>query len=229
MAVKKRKGHLPPFIPLIRGTIRTPAWKALSMGARCVYIVLKDFLRIDNTNNGKVYRSYRNIRADLGMGTLWSIGVWLRELEHYGFIVQTSGAYLGVDGDGISAHWRLTECPSFDAKGNMIAATRDFDKWDGTLFVRPRKTESRGTRGDRVSSLVLHTGEAETVKIVPDCGTRGDIDSPPDCGTRGDISSCHSPSPSKLFWATPALTEIPFDSLPVELRMLERQSSQEIN
>jgi len=139
MAVKKRKGHLPPFIPVIRGTLRSPAWKATSFGARCVYIVLRDFLRIDNTNNGKVYRSYRDIQADLGRGTLRSIGRWLRELMHYGFIVQTSGAYLGVDGYGIAPHWRLSECPSFDAKGNMIAATRDFDRWDGTLFVDPKK------------------------------------------------------------------------------------------
>jgi hypothetical protein len=27
---------------------------------------------------------------------------WFRELEHYGFIVKTAGACLGVDGDGIA-------------------------------------------------------------------------------------------------------------------------------
>src|SRR5260370_23754172 len=59
----------------------------------------------------------------------------------------TTGSCLGVDGEGIAAHWRITECPTFDAKGTHIAPTRDFERWDGTLFDDPKKTESRIPKG----------------------------------------------------------------------------------
>ena len=36
----------------------------------------------------------------------------------------TTGGCLGVDGEGVAPHWRITECPTFDAKGTYIAATR---------------------------------------------------------------------------------------------------------
>jgi hypothetical protein len=57
---------------------------------------------------------------------------WFAELEFYGFIVKTTGSYLGVDGKGLAPHYRLTEC-FCDGK----AATRDYERWDGTLFVDP--------------------------------------------------------------------------------------------
>src|SRR5262245_11149340 len=100
MAQKNRKGKLPPFVPVIRTTIASPAWKATSYGARCLYIVLRSYLRIDNLNNGKVYRSYRDAGNDLGTRSLRSLGRWFLELEHYGFIVKTAEGALGVDGEG---------------------------------------------------------------------------------------------------------------------------------
>src|SRR5262249_33526188 len=118
---RRRKGHLPPFVPLIRTTLASPAWKQLSFGARCLYVVLRSFLRVDSLNNGKVFRSYRDAAADLGTKSTRSVQRWFRELEYYGFIVKTTGACLGVDGDGIAAHWRLTEYASYDAKGTQIA------------------------------------------------------------------------------------------------------------
>ena len=118
---KRRKGHLPPFVPLIRTTLASPAWKQLSYGARCLYVVLRSYLRHDNANNGKVFRSYRDVGADLGTKSKRSVQRWFRELEHYGFIAMTTGPCLGVDGEGIAAHWRITEAPTFDAKGTYIA------------------------------------------------------------------------------------------------------------
>ena len=61
-----------------------------------------------------------------------------RELEHYGFVVQTKGGCLGVDGKGKAPHWRLTEL------GLMTdLPTRDFLRWNGTRFRKPKnKTPS---------------------------------------------------------------------------------------
>jgi len=78
---KKRKGRLPPFIPIIRTTVQTPPWKQLSFGARSLYHVLRGFLRHDDLNNGKVYRSYRDAADDLGTKSRTSVQRWFRETE----------------------------------------------------------------------------------------------------------------------------------------------------
>jgi hypothetical protein len=204
---KRRKGHLPPFVPLIRTTLASPAWKQLSYGARALYVVLRSYLRVDNLNNGKVYRSSRDAAEDLGTKSTRTVQRWFRELEHYGFIVKTSGACLGVDGDGIAAHWRLTECPSFDAKENQIAATRDFDRWGGVLFDDHLKTESRVPKGLTPSPKGTHTDGPrpgqKPAKRVP----KGLIDSAPGMSPKG-IHNCLPPPLTLMPWSTPCLTEV---------------------
>ena len=62
----------------------------MSFGARCLYHVLRGYLRFDNLNNGKdLYRPYRKAAEDLGTKSKTSVQRWYRELEHYGFIVMT--------------------------------------------------------------------------------------------------------------------------------------------
>jgi hypothetical protein len=179
---RRTKGKLPPFVPVIRTTLASPAWKQLSFGARALYVVLRSYLRFDNLNNGKVFRSYREAAADLGTSSKRSIHRWFCELEHYGFIIKTTGACLGVDGDGIAAHWRLTECSSYDAKGTQIAATRDFERWDGTLFNDAVKTESRTPNEGTPPSKGGHT---DTVKSGSVCPQKGDIDSAASMSSKG--------------------------------------------
>ena len=174
---KRKKGHLPPFVPLIRTTLASPAWKQLSFGARSLYVVLRSYLRVDNLNNGKVFRSYRDAATDIGTKSKTSVQRWFRELEHYGFIAMTTGPCLGVDGDGIAAHWRLTECPTFDANGTYIAATRDFDRWDGTLFDDPEKTESRTQKRYTPYPKEVHTGVPNTDQKRSKRTQKRDIDS----------------------------------------------------
>jgi hypothetical protein len=95
-------------------------------------------------NNGRIYLSYRKARRMLGRAGDEEIANWYRELQHYGFIVQTQGPQLGVKGRGLSTHWRLTEL------GFMKdPPTRDFERWDGVKFKarrrlsRSRKAEAR--------------------------------------------------------------------------------------
>jgi hypothetical protein len=204
MSKQRKKGRLPPFIPIIRTTVQAPAWKALSFGARSLYHVLRGFLRIDNQNNGKVYRPYRLAAADLGTRSTRSVQRWFRELEHYGFIVQTTGPCLGFDGDGIAAHWRITECPTFDSKGTHIAPTRDFERWDGT---HPVKTESRIPKGHAPYPKGTHTdGQGPTQKRskrIP----KGHIDSAPSMYPKG-AHNCLPLPKSPMCWSTPRLVEV---------------------
>jgi hypothetical protein len=215
--IKRKKGRLPPFVPLIRTTLASPAWKQLSYGARSLYVVLRSYLRVDGANNGKVFRSYREAANDLGTKSTRSVQRWFRELAHYGFIVMTTGPCLGVDGEGIAAHWRITECPTFDAKGTYIAATRDFDRWDGVPFDDPgkKKTESLAPKGDTPYPKGGHTDDPKSARKRSTCTPKGDIDLVPSMSPKGEHNYLPLPSSlsssSPLFpmcWATPRLIEV---------------------
>jgi hypothetical protein len=145
---KHQKGRLPPFVALIKETLDAPAWRAMSHGARSLYTALKRRYNSTMHNNGRLYISQRIAAQEIG-SSFEQIARWFRELQYFGFIVQTKGGSLGVDGKGKAPHWRLTEV------GYMRdPPTRDFMKWGGVPFedhVRPRRkkqipvTENRNT------------------------------------------------------------------------------------
>jgi hypothetical protein len=128
MSRRRDKGRLPPFVPLLKDTIASPAWRAMSPSARCVYVALKQRYSSNFKNNGRLYLSVRQAAKEVGVNKDTAARCF-REIEHYGFGVITSGACLGVDGKGKAAHWRLTEV------GYMTEPpTRDFLSWDGIPF-----------------------------------------------------------------------------------------------
>jgi hypothetical protein len=121
------------FTPLFYETTRSPAWKQLSLRALFIALRMRCF-----KNNGHVYLSQREAEEELGRGSRNHIANWYRELGHYGFIVKTEAASLGVDGKGKAPHWRITDLPT--GSGGETPATKDFLRWDGTVFephVRP--------------------------------------------------------------------------------------------
>src|SRR5262249_43144022 len=135
------KGRLPPFVPLLKETLGSAAWRATSHGARSLYVCLKARYNQKNHNNGRIFVSQRVAAREIGSG-YQQIARWFRELQHFGFIVQTKGGSLGLNGKGPAPHWRLTEC------GYMRdPPTRDFMSWNGEPFRdmprRRKKTESR--------------------------------------------------------------------------------------
>ncbi len=133
----KDKQRLPPFVPLFKDTLASPAWRAMSHGARSLFVTLKFRYSNNLKNNGKLYLSQRDARKELGSG-FQEVGNWFRELQHYGFIVMTAPGCLGVEGMGKAPHWRLTEV------GYMTdPPTRDFLKWEGTKFERRRRRRKR--------------------------------------------------------------------------------------
>jgi hypothetical protein len=150
--MSKRKasphGKLPPFMPLLKETLSTPAWRALSHGARSLYIALKLRYSSNFKNNGKIYLSQRDARHELGSG-FEEIGNWFRELQHYGFIVQTQAGCLGVDGHGLAPHWRLTEVGFMNE-----FPTKDFTKWDGVKFKGKRRLARNGKSESRTGKAV---------------------------------------------------------------------------
>ena len=172
----KDKNRLPPFVPLLIGTLDSPAWKALSHGAKALYIALRRRYSVRLHNNGRIYLSQRMAAQELGSHHN-EIARWYRELQHYGFIVKTAPAYLGVEGKGKAPRWRLTE---LGCMGNI--PTRDFKDWDGTPF-KDQKTKSRAGKpalsvpeNQHTDVQENRTPEAKSVQesthISPQCGVQ---------------------------------------------------------
>ena len=127
----KDKGRLPPFVPLLKETLDSPAWRATSHGAKALYVALKCRHNGKFNNNGRIYLSQRKAAQEINSHTN-QIKRWFRELQFYGFIVMTIPGGLGVHGKGKAPHWRLTEIG--DMKDQR--PTRDFLYWNGVRFSK---------------------------------------------------------------------------------------------
>jgi hypothetical protein len=211
--------------------IDSPAWMAMSFGARALYVALLRQLSYEHFNNGNVFLSTRDAAEALGARPA-SVAIWYHELEHYGFIVQTSAGCLGVDGKGKAAHWRLTDM----AWGRGVDATKDYLKWSGDLFVgHAKKTESRDGYRNRVTRLPIHrpdtvtdTGKAKSDTVTdtygeggPDTVTDTYLDKPYPSPAQSAHPSAATPSAE---WTTPALVEVEYTE---ELRQLHAATAAE--
>jgi hypothetical protein len=178
---RRNKGRINgPFVPAIKSTMKEPAWRAMSHGARSLYLALK--ARYNSKLMNAVYLSIRQAEEELGsFSRRENVQRWFRELQYYGFIVMVTPGYLGVEGRGKAPHYRLTEEFYLGER-----ATRDFERWDGTKF-REQKSPKYYLRqkrylkiqnpvpsaGDSVCRLpvTLENGtDSKTSKSVPSAG-----------------------------------------------------------
>jgi hypothetical protein len=130
------KHRNPPFVMVTNQVLDSAAWRAMSHGARSLYVALKRRYWPNHNNNGRIYLSQRQAIKELGSG-MTEIVRWFRELQHYGFIVMMTPGCLGVNGKGKSPRWRLTEVAYMrgtSSKGMEDMPTKDFLKWDGVHF-----------------------------------------------------------------------------------------------
>jgi hypothetical protein len=149
MSRKQDKGRLAPFVPLDKEMMDCPAWRAMTTGARCLYIALKRRWSFKQRNNGRIFLSQRDAQEELGRSPQRdSVSRWYRELAHYGFIVMTNPGSLGVDGKGKAPHWRLTEieAPGGRNGNTLMLPTKDYLKWNGTVFRDDRGAVKRQLR-----------------------------------------------------------------------------------
>src|SRR5262249_25728325 len=59
------KGRLAPFGPLDKEMMDSPAWRAMSYGARCLYIHLKRRWSFKQRNNGRLFMSQRDAQKEM--------------------------------------------------------------------------------------------------------------------------------------------------------------------
>ena len=165
------RDKLPPFVPLFRETLATPAYRQLSFGARALLTALRTHCV---KNNGHVYLSLRDAGEEIGHRSRNDIANWYRELAHYGFIVQTEAASLGVDGKGKATHWRITDLPTRKGNNELESPTKDFLRWDGVVF-EPHVAPSRRWNARKQAALKkqnpgLHVGTTVDCTLVPEVG-----------------------------------------------------------
>jgi hypothetical protein len=192
MNKKHRRRSLPPFVPLFKTTLDTPAWKATSHGARSLYVALKRFWNAKTDNNGRIYLSTRDAAAEIGSDRT-EVMQWYYELQHYGFIAKTTEGRRG--NGGFAPHWRLTEIGF-----NGAAPTLDFIKWDGTLF-RPRRRLSREPKNRLKVGKASHPGRerlaiVETAKRPPGGRERLAIVLPPRWWGKASHTNSTTPCPA---------------------------------
>jgi len=124
------------FTPMYRGAMKCPAWQAMKPAARALNLEMKALYNRDS--EGPVYMSARHAAKLLGVDTKTAVSL-LKQNEHYGYTVKIAAGYLGTNGRGMAASWRLTDEPY---QGRP--ATLDFIRWDGTPFseTKPRRKNS---------------------------------------------------------------------------------------
>jgi hypothetical protein len=155
LAAKNKAQALPPFVNVIKAMLKEPAWLDLSYGARCLYLTVKSHFL--GKNNGNFYLGVRLAARELGASASQT-HKWFLELQDHGFIRKTKGGYLGVDGEGVSTYWRLTEIGYLGQR-----PTKDFKDWQPAQQTetrtdnqdKPLRISGRGgteNRGDRTDN-----------------------------------------------------------------------------
>ena len=97
------------YTQMIRTTLETPAWRALSSTAQALYPWLKlEWRGPRANNNGKIRLSVRQAAERMGIGINTASRAF-HDLQGKGFLVIIEGARLGVGGEAKSPAFELTE------------------------------------------------------------------------------------------------------------------------
>jgi hypothetical protein len=118
-----------PYIRHFRWQLSCPAWKALSMTARCLEMELKALY--NGSNNGELFLSVREAANRLGIANNTASNAF-NELEDAGFIIAKHKGHFKQKVRHASS-WILTE---FEYNGQL--ATKDFMKWQPKNKNRPQ-------------------------------------------------------------------------------------------
>src|SRR5262249_52375649 len=143
---------------------------------------------------GKIYLSDRDAAKAIGVNKNTVVRAYA-ELEDYGFLRKTTGAYLGIDGHGIAPHYRFT-----DLAHGTHPATLDYEKWDGA--ISDRTPEKPGPKKQNPVLFIqtprpIHSDIGNVSNGDPLCPIHSDIETAPRCLNHSDISRLPLPTSSE--------------------------------
>lgn len=106
---KRNEDRAEHWTKMLRPTMQTDAWRALSTTAQALYPWIKlEWHGPKANNNGRLRLSVRQAAVCLGCNPK-TAGRAFHDLQAKGFIVQTKGACLGAGGDAQSPSYEVTE------------------------------------------------------------------------------------------------------------------------
>lgn len=106
---KRNEARAEHFTKLVRNTMETEAWRALSPTAQALYPWIKlEWRGSQSNNNGKIKLSVRQAAERLGIGINTASRAF-HDLQAKGFIVVTEHARLGIKGQATCPAYELTE------------------------------------------------------------------------------------------------------------------------
>ena len=179
MAKRKRATRFPGgYVIVPKAIMASKAWLNMSPWARLLWIDLRGWLRNDGLNNGKIHRSCRKAADALGFDKK-TTARGFAELNHYGFVRKTSEGFLGGDGYGIAAKYRFT-----DLAHGTHPPTREFEKWNGELFVYTPRRAARKKQNPVLSRRTPRIVPSDIRKLPAEgsvCIVPSDIGEAPRC------------------------------------------------
>lgn len=112
MRTRDKRGTPPEhFCKMIRTTMETPAWQALSTAAQSLYPWLKlEWRGPKFNNNGALQLPVRQAAMKLGVMPN-TVSSAFHDLQARGFLVITAPARLGIEGDASAPMFEITELP----------------------------------------------------------------------------------------------------------------------
>lgn len=115
---------------MLRHTMETPAWRALSTNAQALYPWLKlEWHGKDNNNNGKIRLSVRQAADRLGVSINTAMKAF-HELQAKGFLIVKETACLGIGGNAKGHSFVITELGYTVHNGNTEERGRQiFRDW----------------------------------------------------------------------------------------------------
>jgi hypothetical protein len=239
MTTKKER-----YVMLRYWLLKSQAWNSLSGNARALYVEIAR--RYNGSNNGRISYSTREAGQSLHISPC-TAGRLLRVLQDRGFIVCTKRGAFSLKTTKDASEWALTE---YDCDHPPAHATKDFMRWQpegvdiDTLNRGPshhRKSRTRipqrhrtdtpvtpyGYPHDTVKSKKRRNGyphdtvEAQNVLSTDTPMTHLQLPGRGrEPGVRDLPSFLKGEPAEKKPWSTPTVEEIPWDTLPTELRML---------
>lgn len=106
---KRNEARVEHFAPMIRNTMSTPAWRALSPSAQALYPWHKlEWRGPRANNNGRIVLSVRQAAEFMGCGVNTAARAF-HDLQAKGFLVVKRQAQLGVKGQATAPEFELTE------------------------------------------------------------------------------------------------------------------------
>jgi hypothetical protein len=154
-----------PFTAIRHEVLNSRAWKNMNSGARLLYIALLRRLSFNAYNNGKVFLATRKAADELGASQR-VVCIWFRELEHYGFTVETEAGSLGPKGR--ATRWRITDMEWGELDGKPIKATKDYLHWTGELFDRGHNPNVKLPKNKRLNSEQKYSHRGTKVLTTDD-------------------------------------------------------------